>query len=100
MNPASDPWIRLTEAARRLPADGSVLAAPPGFATRVVALAFERGMDRPLLGLFDRFAWRALGLAGGLAVASVALNFSPAVKVFHTDIAAEQDPVAMVLELR
>lgn len=99
MNPASDPWFRLADAARRLPSDGGALAAPAGFATRVVALAFE-GAERPLLRLFDRFAWRALGLAGGLAVASVVLNFSPAVRAFQNDLAAEQDPVALVLELR
>lgn len=93
------PWSRLVAAARRASAAGEQPSAPVGFATRVVAIAFQRADDRPLLGLFERFSWRALGMAGGLAAASVLFNFSPAVQAFEHDFTAEHDPVALVLDL-
>lgn len=99
MRPPPPSWLRLVAAARRRPPVEADLMVPPGFATRVVALAFASVGERPLLGLFERFSWRALGVAGGLAAASVLLNITPAVHAFQHDIAAEQDPVAVVLDL-
>jgi hypothetical protein len=98
MNPTPDPWKDLVDAARRAPTDQRAIVMPYGFAARVVARAFER-TERPWLGLFEHLSWRALGVAGGLALASVALNFVPAVQAFEHDLIVEQDPVALVLEL-
>lgn len=69
---SSDPWTRLTAAARQV-RDEREANAPYGFSTRVVALAFAqetRGMS-----LLERFALRALAVASLLAVGSVALNY-------------------------
>jgi hypothetical protein len=67
------PWTRLTAAARTV-RDERDVAAPWGFATRVVALAM--GQERRVGSLFEAFALRALAVAGLLAVASVALNYN------------------------
>ncbi|MEX2044510.1 MAG: hypothetical protein WD941_04090 [Opitutus sp.] len=66
------PWSRLTAAARTV-RDERDLAAPYGFATRVTALA--RDGETRLLPLFERFALRAVGVAGLLAVLSVVMNY-------------------------
>ena len=67
------PWNRLTRAARTVRDDRDT-AAPVGFATRVAALAWECEI-RPF-SLFERYAPRALGVAGLLALLSVVANFS------------------------
>lgn len=67
------PWNRLTRAARAVRDDRDT-AAPAGFATRVAAIAFEREFS--LVSLFERYSWRAVGVAGLLAVLSVVVNFS------------------------
>jgi hypothetical protein len=70
-------WTRLVGAARRVPsgtaADEADIAAPVGFATRVVACSGLRPCAVPFMGGlfgtgFDRLAARALGLAGACAV--------------------------------
>lgn len=66
-------WTRLTSAARTV-SDDRDTAAPTGFATRVVAYAFER--EWRSISLFERYAVRALGVAGLLALLSVVVNFS------------------------
>lgn len=66
------PWSRLTAAARAMQ-DERDAAAPHGFATRVTALA--RAGEARLLPLFDRFALRAVGVAGLLAILSVVMNY-------------------------
>ncbi|MSU66183.1 MAG: hypothetical protein EXS38_08810 [Opitutus sp.] len=65
------PWARLTAGARRAAADRDT-AAPYGFATRIAALAHGRKST----SLVARFALRAVGLAGLLALVSVAANLS------------------------
>lgn len=72
-NDPLDPWARLTAAARRA-TDLRDTAAPHGFATRVVAQAFST--ERMVGSLMERFALRALGIAGLLALVSVATNYS------------------------
>ena len=67
------PWSRLAASARTVPADADT-AAPFGFATRVVALAMTQ--ERKVVSLFERFSFRALGVAGLLAVVSLAANYS------------------------
>jgi len=94
-----DLWQRIVASARRVPVEDGHVSAPPGFATRVVALAMERMSERPLLGLVERFSWRALGVAAGLAVASALVNFVPARQAFKSTTTIEQDPVAIVLDL-
>ncbi len=72
-NPSRDAWSRLAAAARphRESRDESV---PYGFATRVAALAFVQ--ERSVVSVFDRFAFRALGVACLLALGSLALNYN------------------------
>lgn len=67
------PWARLTRAARTVRDDRDA-TAPAGFATRVAALAMGNRF-RPF-SLLEHYAWRALGVAGLLAVLSVVVNFS------------------------
>jgi hypothetical protein len=99
MNPSPDPWSRLVAAARRVPSAEQAEALPLGFATRVVALAWERP-ERALLGGLERFSWRALGLAGALAVASAAWSVAPVLQAFaEDDFILGEDPVALVFEL-
>lgn len=74
MKPEQTAWLRLTAAARQVRDDRDT-AAPYGFATRVVA----RALANPKLSagaLFERFSWRALGIAGLLALLSLATNYS------------------------
>lgn len=99
MNHPTDFWQRLIAAARRAPADEGDLAMPLGFATRVVGLAFAAEAERPLFGLFERFSWRALGVALALAAVSAAANLAPALQALRAQPSIEQDPVALVLDL-
>ncbi len=90
------PWSRLTAAARSMPA-GDKAAAPYGFSTRVAALAL--GTETRRTSPYERFALRAMGLAGLLAVLSVAANI-PALGTTPegTDAVLEDyDPVAVLM---
>jgi hypothetical protein len=71
-NDPRHPWSRLTAAARDV-RDERDATPPYGFATRVVALAFAQ--ERHVASLFERFAFRAVGVASMLALFSVALNY-------------------------
>ena len=73
--PANDPrhpWSRLVAAARETRDDRDV-SAPYGFATRVAALALAQ--EQRVASLFERFAFRAVGVASLLALFSVVLNY-------------------------
>ncbi len=100
MNPTNpkQPWARLTAAARHVHDDRDT-AAPYGFATRVTAIAFAS--SRSSLSLVERFAWRAVGVAGVLAILSVALNYSAlthkAVPV--EEPVADNDTVSLLLKV-
>ena len=96
MNPHDQKWPRLAAAARRT-ADPRDTATPPGFATRVTALAFAQ--ERPLNSLFERFSLRALGLAALLAVVCLATNYSTLTSAFADDSASPDDPVAEIVDL-
>lgn len=90
------PWPRLVRAARRAP-DERGAAAPYGFATRVGALAFSSTRAASLL---ERYALRAVGVAGLLALASLAVNFSALMPSEATGAAEEEigdSPVALLL---
>lgn len=92
-------WTRLVAAARRspLPAeDAADLAAPAGFATRVVARADLRraAAGTGLFGRgFDRIAARALGLASACALAVAMWGSMPA-----TAEARSAEPAAVVTD--
>lgn len=78
MNPNDNGWQKLTAAARRW-RDERDAKAPYGFAVRVAALAMAAepvGVASP----FERFSWRALGLAALLALVSLAANYSSLAK--------------------
>ena len=106
-NDPRNPWTRLTAAARdvREERDSS---APYGFATRVVALAFAQ--ERRVASLFERFAFKAAGVASLLALFSVALNYptlsttAPTVtvamepQVDEVELVAVDDAVSIVLD--
>ncbi len=94
--PTQTAWPRLTVAARLAP-PATDAAAPSGFATRVVALAFERP-KASLAALCDLFSWRALAAAALIAIVSVAANLN-AVLGGEDDVLAVNDPVAEVLSL-
>lgn len=88
-------WHRLTTAARRAPAE-TVTAAPYGFATRIAALALAA--DPAGRSLFERFAFRAVGVASLLALASVCANFSAlTVDAEEENLVSGDDPVALLL---
>ncbi|HWA88226.1 MAG TPA: hypothetical protein VG710_18510 [Opitutus sp.] len=74
MNPNENGWQKLTAAARRW-RDERDAEAPYGFAVRVAALAMS---EDPVFArsLFERFSWRALGLAALLALVSLAADYS------------------------
>lgn len=89
-------WARLTASARRAPREAEA-AAPFGFSTRVVALAFAA--ERPMRSLLERFSLRAVGVAGLLAVLSVVANYSAlTVSPAEDELISLEDPVAMLLE--
>ena len=95
--PPPSPWSRLAAFARLVPPPPAAFA-PPGFAMRVVALAFER-QPASLAALCDFFSWRALAAAALIALASVAANLGAVLGDGDNDVFAVSDPVAEVLSL-
>jgi len=96
LNDPRHPWSRLTAAARRAPDDRGD-TAPYGFSTRVAALALAP--ERNVASLFERFAFRALGVACLLALLSVAVNYSILTKpTLAEDEPTTDDPVAALLD--
>jgi hypothetical protein len=73
LNDPQHPWQRTVRVARNA-SDDRDTAAPYGFATRVVARAFD-GSLRPA-SLVEHYALRAFGVACLLALLSVAVNYS------------------------
>jgi hypothetical protein len=96
-NDPRHPWSRLTAAARRAPSETDAIA-PFGFSTRVAARAFSGGGQGA--SLYERFALRAVGVAGVMAVASVLANFSAfTVEANATELVMEDyDPVAVLMD--
>jgi hypothetical protein len=111
-NPPTNPWNRLTAAARRAPGAAapsesatSAEVMPVGFATRVVARAELGGGGGLLSGLvFERFAARALGLAGACALTMALWGGLPSLAeagaTVDTALIADGylDPVGSILE--
>lgn len=100
LNDPRHPWSRLVTAARRAP-DGRDTAAPYGFATRVVALAFAR--ERGAVSLWERFSLRALAVACLLTGLTVATNYSAVTKLFVENETAPammvDDPVSELIDV-
>ncbi len=91
-------WPRLAAAACRVPADGRDVTAPLGFATRVAALAMTA--EPPFASLFERFSWRALGVAGLLALVSVAADYSVfAANTADDELPTDESAVTAILDL-
>jgi hypothetical protein len=91
------PWSRLTAAARRTPIERD-MAAPYGFSVRLAALAFS-GANRDV-SLYERFALRAVGVAGLMAMASILANF-PALTAQTNPaevVMEDYDPVAVLMD--
>ena len=104
LNDPHHPWSRLTASARRVNDDRDT-SAPYGFATRVAALAFTQEVR--VGSLFERFAFRAVGVATLLALFSIVLNYqelsttstSPVSgQTEEVDITSTDDAVAIVLD--
>jgi hypothetical protein len=97
LNDPKHPWARLTTAARAVRDDRDI-AAPYGFATRVSALAFASELSAA--SLLERFALRAVGVAGLLALLSVAVNYSALSSNGTSEESfAEDDPIALLLRV-
>lgn len=67
-------WNQLTALARQAD-DSRDLAAPYGFATRVIARAAKLPAGSPW-AIFERIALRGLIAAAAISIASVAFNYS------------------------
>ena len=95
-NDPRHPWARLVAAARRVPPPGGSVEAPYGFATRVAARAFSAGFRGSLI---ERFAFRAVGIAGLLAILSIVANYSALVnpEAVDEEAVAVEDPALMLL---
>lgn len=77
MKRSSHPWQNLVALARTAPEPvAGPAAAPPGFATRVVAQAFARDRVAATAGLLEALALRGLFAAGAFSLAAVAFGFS------------------------
>lgn len=93
-------WQRLVALARRAPesASGCGEDLPPGFATRVVALAqVGPARERGLGSALEAFALRALGAASLLAVGTVLATANPVLQSLHDEIAVIEADVVMDL---
>ena len=97
----SDPLDRLIKHARSAPPsdDDREVTAPMGFATRVVALAREQAEAASWSTFLERKAWRALGLAGGIAVMSVAFNLSAVSESIDQQVLEADDPITALWDL-
>jgi hypothetical protein len=98
MTPDEKSWQRLVEAARKASPAGDE-SAPFGFSTRVAAVAFEQRAV-PAFN-FARTSLRAAAIAGLLALAAVAVNYSAIRGAFDgaDAVAATDDPIAEVVDL-
>lgn len=97
----SDPLNNLFKQARSATPspDEREVTAPMGFAARVVALAREQAEAATWSTFFERKAWRALGLAGGIAVMSVAFNLSAVSDSIDQEVLEADDPITALWDL-
>ncbi|MCC6414530.1 MAG: hypothetical protein IT582_01275 [Opitutaceae bacterium] len=96
MSQSDEIWRKLTAAARQVPPPSDVII-PYGFSGRVAARALDvRGLGGTLV---ERFALRALGIAGLAAVLALATHVAvPSVGAANDDtLFSVDDPAAIVL---
>lgn len=96
-------WARLITVARQAPACSAACAdeaPPPGFATRVAALA-ARAPSPAIADVFERMALRALGCAAAIMLISVVWSIVPTATAAALDDRSADllDPVGEVLQL-
>ena len=96
MNQFDQQWQKLTTLARKA-ADTRDVAAPYGFAVRVVAQAATLPAASPW-ALFERYALRGLMVAAVFGVAAMAMGFSNILSEPADDYAAA-DTVPEILDL-
>lgn len=96
MNRKDTAWNKLVEASRGVRDDRDT-TAPYGFATRVVAQAMSSDL-RSAGRLFERWAWRALGVAGLFAALAVATDFSTAKPSLVDDLVSDETTVAALFD--
>ena len=96
-----DPLNNLIKQARRVPPPGDHRAAtaPVGFATRVVALARAQAEAASWSSWFEVKAWRALGMAGAIAVLSVVFNLAAVTDSIEQEVLEADDPITALLDL-
>jgi hypothetical protein len=96
INDPRHPWVRLVQAARAAP-DTRGTDAPYGFATRMAGRALSG--EGVIGSLIERFALRAVGIAGLLAVASVIVNLSAlgSHESFEEDALPAEEPALVLL---
>lgn len=97
MKPEDSAWQNLVSAAR-LARDERDTAAPFGFSTRVAALAMA-STPAPAVSLFERFSWRALGLAALLAVTSIATSYPLLSNSSEDDVLSNDTAVAALFDV-
>lgn len=94
INDPGHPWVRLVNAARSA-AETRESEAPYGFGARIAARALAA--EGVMGSLMDRFAFRAVGIASLLALASVFANLS-ALKTHEVlDEEATEEPALVLL---
>jgi len=91
-------WQKLVALARQAPPTADEIMLPPGFATRLAALAAERPALSPWGG-FERLALRGFVTAATCCAAAVAYSYFGHSPEFNEELALD-DTVAVVLDLR
>ena len=96
MNPENPSWEKLVALARRA-RDDRPETAPYGFSTRVAALAMATE-GYSAASLFERWAWRAVAIAGVFAAASVAASYTSGPSAAEDEFLSDDRAVAALFE--
>ena len=96
MNTENPRWDKLVSQARRA-RDDRPETAPYGFATRVVAQAMAAN-EGLVANLFERWSWRAIGVAAAFAVVTVAANYSTFTGPADYDLTSDDTSLAAVFD--
>ena len=90
-------WQKLVALARQAPPSPDEVMLPPGFATRLAAMAAERPASPPWGGL-ERLALRGFVTAATCCAAAVAYSYFGHAPEFNEETALD-DTVAVALDL-
>jgi hypothetical protein len=96
MNPENPSWEKLVAVAR-LARDDRREEAPYGFATRVVAQAMANQVQAKST-LFERWAWRAVAIAGMFATVTVAANYTTFTSPPDYDLLSDDTAMAAIFD--